>query len=180
MSTTKTKYTVAAVIIVTTLFAAKAHSRDSIFTTMDLDVRDYAAYVNGVSHLNVRSGPGRSYPVLGVLSSGIGVLVTHHNNGWGRLKSTGFKDAYVYLGYMSTNTESYEQTFEQPSFDESMSNYSTASCAEFSLNEGVHDPWWIAPLAIAASLSSVEIAVITLASGTARYLFKKNTKNQSC
>ncbi len=64
-------------------------------------VGDY--YVN-VNVLNVRSGAGTNYDVIGALSKGIKVQVLFEQNGWGKINYNG-KNGYVSSKFLSKTSE---------------------------------------------------------------------------
>ncbi len=61
--------------------------------------------VSGTSVLNIRSGPGTSYPVVGVLRGGESIRVVRFNQGWAEVQSDdGFLSGWVSGRYLrSTN-----------------------------------------------------------------------------
>lgn len=68
----------------------------------------YSATVTA-SALNVRSGPGSGYPIIGKKYRNQSVYVTHHNGAWRRIAWPGGRTAYVYGSYLrpkSTSTPS--------------------------------------------------------------------------
>ena len=85
--------------------SANTSSSTPVYSTSDTSVMTLAAtnttkYVNA-SSLNVRSGPGTSYSILGGLSDGAKVEVISESNGWAKIV---YKDseAYVSSKYLVT------------------------------------------------------------------------------
>lgn len=71
---------------------------------IDVDVRDHDATVTA-SSLNIRSGPGTGYSVIGSRSYGSTVRVTHINGSWSRISWSG-RDAYAHSDYLKLMTSS--------------------------------------------------------------------------
>lgn len=72
---------------------------------------DYIKYMYGtyavmvspsVSALNVRSGPGTSYPIRGVVPGGRTVLVLSENGAWDRILCNGSQTGYVSASYLKS------------------------------------------------------------------------------
>lgn len=70
-------------------------------TPGDIDVTDYNATVTA-SALNIRSGPGIGFPIIGKKYSGNSVRVTHHNDVWRRIVWPGGRRAYAHGSYLRT------------------------------------------------------------------------------
>ncbi|MEZ7893500.1 MAG: SH3 domain-containing protein [Candidatus Wallbacteria bacterium] len=62
--------------------------------------------------LNVRSGPGTNYPIIGGLSSGDNVTIIENVNGWYKIKYNGgtayVSDNYISIGSKSSDSDSNE------------------------------------------------------------------------
>jgi len=65
-----------------------------------LDGNDGTVVTSG-GHLNVRTGPGVSYPAFDALPHGKDVVVINENNGWGLVLYDGDTSGYVNLNYIS-------------------------------------------------------------------------------
>ena len=60
------------------------------------------------SGLNIRSGPGTSYSVIGVLVKGYTVTITGSYNGWYKIKYAGADNAWISARYITINTNNTE------------------------------------------------------------------------
>lgn len=65
----------------------------------EVKVNEYIVHLKGAETLNVRSGPGTNYPVIGKLVNNTRVLTTGSNDTWQYMKSSSLT-GYVHKGYL--------------------------------------------------------------------------------
>ncbi len=72
----------------------------------EVNVSDYdATVINAPNGLNVRSGPGTNYKIIGSVYNGNIVRVTHTDGAWRRINWSGGKTAWVHGAYLAKKTE---------------------------------------------------------------------------
>jgi len=85
----------------------------------------YAAYATG--SLNVRSGPGTSYGVIGLLYSGEYIVVLSSSGTWKKVLYDGAKTGYASGSYLSTGSSGYTAvSLSVPSYKQSDARWASA------------------------------------------------------
>ena len=106
--------------------------------------------------LNLRSGPGMSYPQIGMLGSGQVVTVLERQGSWCRVKDENGNIGWASGNYIRSNTTKQEQQKEETSKEASPSGQSgkDLSTTSFSLKMGIAAPFFSAVSLVCPTLEA--------------------------